>query len=113
MEVTFNYREGAYCVYMCFYILAFRIYPTVIWAGHWVALAHWPVAVDHVFRHRAVVMAVVAAERTLGAGLALMSLHMSTLEVLEAAGTRNCCKRTANQLLVQLWVQVQVDIQFP
>ena len=104
MKVTFNYRKGAYSVYMCFYLLALQIYPTLISAGDWVALAHLPVAVYHIFIHRVVVGAVVTAERTLGAGLTLMSLYLLTLKVLETAGTRNCYKRTANKLLARFWI---------
>ena len=112
MEVTVDYCEGTYSVHMCFHILAFRTHPTFIWAEHWVALTHWPVVVDYVFIHRAIVLAVVTAERTLGAGLALVSKHMATLEVLAAVGARNFCKCTANKLPTQFWVQIQVFIQF-
>ena len=112
MEVTVDYCEGTYSVYMCFHILAFRTHPTFIWAGNWVALTHWPVVVDYVFIHRAIVLAVVTAERTLGAGLGLMNMHMATLEVLATVGTRNCSKPTANKLLTQFWVQIEVPIQF-
>ena len=104
--------ERVYSVYMCCHILAFRTHPTFIWAGHWVALAHWPVSVDYVFIHTAIVLAVVTAERTLGAGLALMSMHMATLEVFTIVGTRNLYKRTANKLVTQFWVQIQVSLQF-
>ena len=72
---------------MCFHILAFRTLPTFIRAGHWVALAHWPVVVDYVFIDRAIVLAVVTAERTLRAGLTLVSMHTATLEALAAVGT--------------------------
>ena len=112
MEVTIDYCEGTYSVYMCFHILAFRTHPTFIWTGHWVALAHWPVVVDYVFIHRSIVLAVVTAERTLGAGLSRVSMHMATLEVLATVRTHNCCKRTTNQLLAKFWVQIQVSIQF-
>ena len=112
MEVTVDYCEGAYSVYMCFHILTFRTHPTFIWAGYWVALAHWPVVVDHIFIHRAIVLAVVTAERTLWARLVFVSVHMATLEVLAAVGTRNICKFTANKLSTQFWVQIQVSIEF-
>ena len=101
MEVTVDYCEGTYSVYMCFHILAFRTHPAFIWAGHWVALAHWPVVVDYVFKHRAIVLAVVTAERTLGAGFFFVSMHMTMLKVLAAVGARNLYKRTANKLLAQ------------
>ena len=104
MEVTVDYCEGTYSVYMCFHILAFRTHPTFIWAGHWVALAHWPVVVDHVLVHRAIVLAVVTAERTLGASVTLVSMHMATLEVLATVDARNCSKLTASELLAQFWV---------
>ena len=104
MKVTVYYCEGAYTVYMCFHFLALRTYTTFIWAGHWVALAHLPVVVDHVFIHRAIVLAVFTAERTLGAGLALVNIHTPTLKVLVTVGTRNCSKLTANKPLVQFLV---------
>ena len=71
MEVTVDYCEGTYGVYMCFQILAFRTHPTFIQAGNRVALTHGPVIVDYVFKHRTIVLAVVTAERMLGAGLTL------------------------------------------
>ena len=97
---------------MCFYILTFRTHPTFIWTGYWVALAHWPVVVDYIFIHRAIVLAVLTVERTPGAGLSLMSMHMATLEVLATVRTCNCCKRATNQLLAKFWVQIQVFLQF-
>ena len=111
MEVTVDYCEGTYSVYMCFYILAFRIHPTFIRAGYWVALTHWPVVVDHIFIHRAIVLAVVTAERTLGT-LTFMRMHMLTLKVLAAVATCNWSKLTANKLLATFWIQIQVSIQF-
>ena len=81
MKVTVDYCEGAYSVYMCFHILAFGTRSTFIRAGHWEALTHWPVMVDYVFIHRTIVLTVVTAERTLGARVNLVSIHMVTLEI--------------------------------
>ena len=89
---------------MRFNILAFRIRPTFLRARHWVALAHWPVVADYVFIHRCIIIAVVAAERSLGTGLTLVSMHMTTLEVLTTMSACNCFKLTANELLAQFWV---------
>ena len=101
MKVTVDYCEGAYSVYMCFHIPAFRTHPTFIRTGHWVALANCPVIVDYVFVPRTIVLAVVTAERTLGARFVFVSMHMGTLEVLATVGTRNICKFTANKLSTQ------------
>ena len=68
--------------------------------------------VDYVVIHRVIVLAVITAESTLGAELALMSMHMATLEVLTAMGTLNKRKFTASNLFAQFWVQIQVAIQF-
>ena len=112
MKVTVDHCEGAHGVYMCFHILTFRTHSTFIWAGYWVALTHWPVVVDHIFIHRSIVLAVVTAERTLGAGFTFVSMHMATLQVLATVGTRNCSKLTANKLPTQFWVHIQVSIEF-
>ena len=112
MKVTADNHEGAYSIYVCFHILSFRTCPTFIWARYWVALAHGPVVVDYVVIHRIIVLAVITAESTLGAELALMSIHMATLEVLTAMGTLNKRKFTASNLFAQFWVQIQVAIQF-
>jgi len=97
---------------MCFNILPFRIHTTFVGARHWVALAHWPVVADYIFIHRSTIIAVVAAERSLRAGICLVSMHIATLEVLTTMGAGNCSKLTANKLLAQFWVQIQVLIQF-
>jgi len=112
MEVTVDYSKGTLFVYMCFNILPFRIHTTFVGARHWVALAHWPVVVDYIFIHRSTFIAVVAAERSLRAGICLVSVHIATLEVLTTMGAGNCSKLTANKLLAQFWVQIQVLIQF-
>jgi len=111
MEVTVDYSKGTLCVHMCFNILAFRIHSTFVGARHWVALAHWPVVVDYIFIHRSIIIAVVAAERSLWAGICLVSMHIATLEVLTTMGARNCSKHAANKLLAQFWIQIQVPIQ--
>jgi len=97
---------------MCFNILTFKIHPTFVGARHWVALAHWPVVVDHIFIHRSIITAVVAAERTLKTRFTLMNTYPTTLEVLTTIGARNSSKLTTNELLAQFWVQIQVLIQF-
>ena len=72
----------------------------------WVVLAHWPVVVDHLFINRGIVIAVVTAERTLGAGFTLVRLHMVTLEVFATVGTGNCSERTASKQFAQFRVQI-------
>jgi len=97
---------------MCFNILAFRIHPTFVRARHWVALAHQPVVVDYIFIHRSIIITVVTVERSLGTGICLVSMHTTTPEVLTTMGTGSCSKLTANKLLAQFWVHIQVLVQF-
>ena len=99
---------------MRFNILAFRIPPTFVRARHRVALAHWPVVADEIFIRGCIIITVVTAEsqRSLGARLTLVSVHVTTLEVLTTMGARNIRKLTANKLLAQFRVQIQVPIQF-
>ena len=67
--------------------------------------------VDYIFIHRSIIIAVAAAERSLRAGICLVSMHIATLEVLTTMGAGNCNTHTANKLLAQFWIKIQVPIQ--
>lgn len=113
VEVTVHHCEGTLLTDVVFNVSAFNCTScTVVWTGHRVILALWPVVGYDIFKGGLILLAVVTTEWPLATIFVLMLSDRTTLGAFPTImSTLQCNKLTANMSLFRIGIQIQVLLE--